>query len=99
MKYNELNKNISSEYVNAFRIYPAESEVIIDFAQIDHAATKLKAENDGREKPEEVFMTTKARLAIQPQMLMQLYKSLGQIIPNKEENNDSEENIRIGNCN
>lgn len=98
MKYNELNKTISSEYVNAFRVYPAESEVIIDFAQIDHAATKLKAENDGREKPEEVFITTKARLAIQPQMLFQLYKTLGQMIPIKEENNDREENLGISKC-
>lgn len=99
MKYNELNKDISSEYVNTFRIYPNESEIIIDFAQIDYAATRLKAESDGRERPEEVFMTTKARLALQPNLIAQFYRTLGQMMPKKGENNDSEENIRTDSSN
>ena len=95
MKYSETNTNILSEYVNTFRIYPNESEIIIDFAQIDYAATRLKAEADGRDKPEEVCMTTKARLALQPVMVVQLYKSLESMIPKKEEKiNDSKENLR-----
>lgn len=94
MKYSETNINISSEYVNTFRIYPNESEIIIDFAQIDYAATRLKAEAEGRDKPEEICMTTKARLLLQPVMVAQLYKALESMMPKKGEKiNDSEENI------
>lgn len=93
MKYSEKNTNISSEYVNTFRIYPNNDEIVIDFAQIDYAATRLKAEAEGREKPEEICMTTKARLALQPVMVAQLYKALESMMPKKEAANDSKENI------
>ena len=69
MKYNELNKDIKPNYVNTFRLYPSESEIVIDFAAIDNASTKLKAESDGREKPEEIIIETKARL-VMPHALM-----------------------------
>lgn len=99
MKYSEKNTNISSEYVNTFRIYPSNDEIVIDFAQIDYAATRLKAEADGREKPEEICMTTKARLALQPAMVAQLYKALESMMPKKEAADDREENIRTDSSN
>ena len=95
MKYNELNKDVKPKYVNTFRLYPSESEIIIDFAAIDGAATKLKAESDGREKPEEIIIETKARLVLSPQMLIQLKKALDSMIPEQKEAepNDGKENI------
>lgn len=93
MKYGEKNTNISSEYVNTFRIYPNDSEIIIDFARIDYAATKLKAESDGREKPEEIVIETKARLILPPQILIQLKKALDSMIQKEVKPNDSKENI------
>ena len=97
MKYNELNKDVKPEYVNTFRLYPSESEIIIDFAAIDHASTKLKAESDGRERPEEIVINTKARLVMPHALVTQLHKVLDQMInPPKEEEaepNDGKENI------
>ena len=95
MKYSDYNHNIQPEYVNTFRIYPNDSEVVIDFAHIDYAATRLKAESDGREKPEDILMNTKARLVLSPQMLIQLKKALDSMIPEQKEAepNDGKENI------
>lgn len=93
LKYSEKNTNISAEYVNTFRIYPSESEIVIDFAHVDYAATKLKAETDGRDRPDELILETKSRLVLPPVMIKQLYDALVQMMPKKEVANDSEENI------
>ena len=86
MKYNELNKDVKPEYVNTFRLYPSESEIVIDFAVIDNASTKLKAESDGREKPEEIIIETKARLVMPHALMVQLYQVLDKMVnPPKEE--------------
>ena len=95
MKYNELNKDIKPNYVNTFRLYPSESEIVIDFAAIDNASTKLKAESDGREKPEEIIIETKARLVMPHALMTQFYQVLNKMIPEQKEAepNDSKENI------
>ena len=95
MKYNELNKDVKPEYVNTFRLYPSESEIVIDFAAIDNASTKLKAESDGREKPEEIIIETKARLVMPHALMAQLYQVLNKMIPEQKEAepNDGKENI------
>ena len=86
MKYNERNKDIRPEYVNTFRIYPADSELVVDFATIDNASTRLKAEMDGREKPEEIVIDTKARLVMPQALVVQLHQLLDKMInPPKEE--------------
>ena len=95
MKYNELNKDVKPEYVNTFRLYPSESEIVIDFAAIDNASTKLKAESDGREKPEEIIIETKARLVMPHALMDQLEQVLNKMIQaqNEAEHNDGKENI------
>lgn len=85
MKYTDTNRNISPEYVNTFRIYPSEGELVIDFAQIDYAATRIIADAEGREKPDEIVMGTKARLSMPPQLVLQLHKALTDMLPKKKE--------------
>lgn len=87
MKYTELNNSVKPEYINAFRLYPTETELVIDFALTDHAATRIKAENDGREKPENIIMETKARIVMPHATAVQLHQLLSGMLnpPKKEE--------------
>lgn len=85
MKYNELNEDVKPDFVNSFRIYPSETEVFVDFSTVDHAATKLKAESEGREKPEKIVLDTKARLIMPRVLVAHLYLALDKIVNSREE--------------
>lgn len=93
MKFKELNNNIKCEYVNTFKICPSPEELSIDFGLIDNAATRFRAEEEGREKPEEIILETKARLVMSPAIVQQLFDALNKIIvlPIKTDKSTKEE--------
>lgn len=93
MKYVEQNQNLEPKYVNTFRVLPGDGELIIDFAQVDYAATRLKAESDGREKPEEIYLNTKARIIIQPSLALKISKAITEMIKIEEPKKEDSEPI------
>ncbi|MBQ3643025.1 MAG: hypothetical protein II961_00370 [Candidatus Riflebacteria bacterium] len=93
MKYIEQNKCLEPEYVNTFRLHPGDGEIVMDFARIDYAETRQKAELDGRDRPEEIFLCTKARIIIQPSLALKISKAISEMIKIEEPKKEDSEPI------
>ena len=68
------NGEIRPEYVNGFRTYAGNGEVVLELSQIDLVAT-LKSATGGKE-PESVVTDIKGRYVFRPEQIQQLIQSL-----------------------
>lgn len=68
------NAEIRPEYVNSFRVYSGNGEVVLELSQVDLVAT-LKGAKDGAE-PESVVVDVLGRYIFRPEQIQQLIQSL-----------------------
>lgn len=68
------NNDIRPEYVNSFRAYAGNGEVVLELSQVDLVAT-LKSAKDGKE-PESLIADIKGRYVFRPEQIQQLIQTL-----------------------
>lgn len=68
------NNDIRPEYVNSFRAYAGNGEVVLELSQVDLVATLKGAEN-GKE-PESLIADIKGRFVFRPEQIQQLIQTL-----------------------
>lgn len=73
----------AAEYVNSFRVYAGNNEVVVEFGQVD-LVESLKAAKDSSE-PDALTIDVKGRYVIRPEQVSQLISSLVAAIAPKQQ--------------
>lgn len=68
------NNGVRPEYVNSFRTYAGNGEVILELSQVDLVAT-LKSAESGKE-PESLIADVRGRFLFRPEQIQQLIQTL-----------------------
>jgi hypothetical protein len=65
---------VRPQYVNSFRVFAGNNEVVLEVGQVDLVKTLETAEKD--KEPEEMVLDVKGRYVIRPDQVAQLINSL-----------------------
>lgn len=68
------NAEAPAEYVNSFRVYSGNNEVVLELGQVDLVASLKSTADNG--DPEEIVLDVKGRYLFRPEQITQLINSL-----------------------
>lgn len=82
-------KAVRAEYVNSFRVYSGNNEVVLELGQVDLVET-LRQKTNEKGEPESMVLDVKGRYILRPEQIGQLINSLVGVISQPQQTTQPE---------